>query len=382
MKKQDGYRPTKAFINLRAIQQNVQSLKAYLRKETAIIAVVKADGYGHGIAASAKAALQAGAQMIAVATPDEAIVLREHDVQESLLVMAPSPVSFAEVAASLGISVTVSTVDWLTEVIERSHAFKNRLNIHVKIDCGMGRIGVRETEELQKIIEVIDGHDAFQLEGVFTHFSCADEENAEFTKKQYDLFVELVNTFSEKPKLIHASNSAATLLYPSYQFDAVRFGISLYGIAPSLHVEKKLPFPLQKAMSIESELSFVKRLEKGRTISYGATYTTEEDEWIGTLPIGYADGLKRGLRGQEVLIGGERMPIVGTICMDQCMVKLPREMPIGERVTLIGKQGEEEITVEEWAARIETIPYEIVVSISQRVPRVYLHAEEDLGLYR
>lgn len=358
-------------ISTSAIQNNVQSLKKYLNEETAIIAVVKADGYGHGIVEVAKAALQAGAEMVSVATPDEAIVLKEHGVESNILVMAPSPVAFAKVAADLGIAVTVSSVDWLAQVAEIVDTFKNPLKIHVKIDSGMGRVGIRDKDELEQLIQLIEETNDFYLEGVFTHFPCADESDAAPTKYQQELFMEFVEVFPEKPTYVHVSNSATTLLYPAYQFDAVRFGISLYGIAPSSYVQSKLPFQLQSALSIESELSFVKKVEKGQSISYGATYTTEDVEWIGTIPIGYADGLKRGLRGQEVLINGERMPLVGTICMDQCMVKLPQEMTVGTPVTLIGKQGEEEITVEEWAERTDTIPYEIVVSISKRVPRIY-----------
>lgn len=368
-----GYRPTKAVIDTSAIQNNVQSLKKYLHEETAIIAVVKADGYGHGIVEVARAALQAGAKMISVATPDEAVVLREHGVESNILVMAPSPVSFAEVAADLGIAVTVSSTEWLAQVAEIADTFKKPLKIHVKIDSGMGRVGVRDKDELQQIIQLIEETDRFELDGVFTHFPCADESDSQPTNRQQELFMEFVKVFPEKPKYVHVANSATTLLYPAYQFDAVRFGISLYGIAPSSYVQSELPFPLQSALSIESELSFVKKVEKGQSISYGATYTTEDEEWIGTIPMGYADGLKRGLRGQEVLIEGERMPLVGTICMDQCMVRLPRKLAVGTPVTLIGRQGEEEVTVEEWAERMDTIPYEIVVTITKRVPRVYVN---------
>lgn len=368
-----GYRPTKAIINLRAIQKNIQLLKRHLQKETAVVAVVKADGYGHGIVEVAQAALQAGAEMVSVATPDEALMLREYGIDSDILVMAPSPAAFAEIAAQLSISVTVSSIKWLAQIEKAAKDFKKPLKLHVKIDSGMGRVGVREKEELREIIQLIERVDAFQLEGVFMHFSCADEPAFEVTQAQQAMFADFVALFPEKPKFVHASNSAATLMHPDYQFDAVRFGISLYGIAPSNYVNNQLPFPLQPALSLESELSFVKKLNKGQSISYGARYTTKEEEWIGTIPIGYADGLKRGLRGQDVLIDGKRVPIVGTICMDQCMVKLPKEMPIGERVTLIGVQGDEEITVEEWANKMNTIPYEIVVSITKRVPRVYVN---------
>lgn len=365
------YRPTKAVIHTEAIQKNIQSLRNYLQKETAIIAVVKANGYGHGIVEVARAALQAGAKMVSVATPDEAIVLRENGIESDILVMAPTTTDFAKTAADLSISVTVSDASWLKEVMKEKDEWKNQLKIHVKIDCGMGRVGVRDQKVLEEMIQLIEDVEAFQLEGAFTHFPCADDGCVQTTKAQFERFEQLIAVFPKKPKIVHASNSAATLLYPEYGLDAVRFGISLYGIAPSDYVRENLPFPLERAMSLESELSYVKKVEKEQSISYGATYTTETEEWIGTLPIGYADGLKRGLRSQEVLIGGMRMPIIGTICMDQCMVRLPREMPVGEKVVLIGKQGEEEITMEEWAGRIDTIPYEITVSISERVQRVY-----------
>ncbi len=246
-----------------------------------------------------------------------------------------------------------------------------QLRIHVKIDSGMGRIGLRDEDALQSLMSVVNSSEQVLLDGIFTHFACADEENPESTEEQFTSFMSLVQTLSEKPRLVHVSNSAATLLYPEYALDAVRFGIGLYGIAPSEYVGGKLPFRLEKSLRIESELAYVKLLEVGNRISYGGTYVTSNAEWIGTIPIGYADGLRRGLRGQEVLIGGERMPIVGTICMDQCMVKLPREMPVGEKVVLIGRQGKEEVTVEEWAERLGTIPYEIAVSIAKRVPRIY-----------
>ncbi|MFS0691083.1 alanine racemase [Sporosarcina sp. 179-K 8C2 HS] len=367
----EHYRPTKAIVNLLAIQENIKNLKQYLPHHTSVIAVVKADGYGHGEVEVARAAIDAGARMVSVATPDEAIRLREGGITADILVMGPSPVNFAEKAAELGIHVTVFDAEWLRQAIGMLEGVGHPLNVHVKIDSGMGRIGLRDEAALQEIVEVIDRTTTIRLEGAFTHFACADEEDSSKTKEQFNQFMELVGKLPQRPPLVHASNSAATLLYPEYALDAVRFGISLYGIAPSTYVGKKLPFELKKAITIETELAYVKKLEKGSAVSYGATYVTEQDEWIGTLPVGYADGLKRGLRGQEVLIAGERMPIVGTICMDQCMVKLPRELQVGEKVTLIGRQGDEEITMEEWADLIGTIPYEIAVTIGKRIPRIY-----------
>lgn len=365
------YRPTKAIIDLEAIKENIKLLKGYLAKKTSIIAVVKANGYGHGDVETVHAALQAGAAMVSVATPDEAVQLRNNGVLGDILVMAPTPVAFAKKAAELDITVAVSGVEWLKQVFTEQKQFKRKLKIHIKIDCGMGRVGLRDAETLHSMVTLIKQSEKIILDGIFTHFPCADDGCRSTTEKQCEIFQKFVELLPEKPRLVHVSNSAATLLYPEYGFDAVRFGISLYGIAPSEYVAENLPFPLQRALVVESELSHVKQMKKGSAISYGATYKTAADEWIGTIPIGYADGLKRGLSGQEVLIAGERMPIVGTICMDQCMIRLSREFPIGEKVILIGKDDNEEIKVEEWARRLDTIPYEIVVSISSRVPRVY-----------
>jgi len=175
-----------------------------------------------------------------------------------------------------------------------------------------------------------------------------------------------------KPPLVHASNTAASLVKDSYlQYDAVRYGISMYGLSPSSYVENILPFALKPAFSLESELVHVKQIKTGESVGYGATYVAPTDMWIGTIPIGYADGVIRKLGGQEVLIDGQRMPIVGRICMDQCMVALPKAYAIGEKVTLIGHQGQNRISMDEWAARLETINYEIPCIITARVPRIY-----------
>ncbi|MEK4026524.1 alanine racemase [Sporosarcina sp. FSL W7-1283] len=364
------YRPTRAIIDTTAVKHNVQRVISYLPNKTKLIAVVKSDGYGHGAVQISNAALEAGAEMLAVATPDEAITLRKHYHAVDILVMGPSPISFAKVAAEQGIMLTITSAAWVKQVNDQPQ-FDKKCKVHVKIDSGMGRIGVRTESELTNLTELINQSDHLSIDGTFTHFARADEKDAEPTRLQFKRFTQLVDCFPKKPRLVHASNSAATLMFPEYALDAVRFGVSLYGIAPSAAVERKLPFVLEKAMSIETELAYVKKLPAGEQISYGGTYETEEDEWIGTLPIGYADGLKRSLKGQEVLIGGRRVPIVGTICMDQCMIKLPREYPEGEKVILIGRQGDEEITIEEWAGRLGTIPYEIAVTFSARIPRVY-----------
>lgn len=366
-----NFRPTKAVINIDAIQHNVRALQAHLTTNPSIIAVVKANGYGHGDIEIAKAVIAAGVEMLAVATPNEAITLRQAGIESDILVLAPSPIQFATLAAKLRITVAVSSDQWLKEAIQQLDSEDPPLKIHMKIDGGMGRSGLREVETAQAIDAIVEKTDRIILDGAFMQFSNAADENRKRTEEQFSIFMNLVKALKKKPRLLHVNNSAGALLYPEYALDAVRIGISLYGISPSEYVKKHLPIPLKRAMSIETELSVVKKLSKGSTISYGGLYVTQEDEWIGTIPLGYADGLQRNLEGQEVLVGGERVPIVGAVCMDQCMIKLTKEMKVGESVMLIGKQGHDEITVEEWATRLNTIPYEIIVTISERIPRFY-----------
>lgn len=191
--------------------------------------------------------------------------------------------------------------------------------------------------------------------------------------QQVQFFEKCLSVIPNKPRLVHASNTAASLVKdPHLQYDAVRFGISMYGLAPSPYVESILPFPLLPAFSLESELVHVKQIKSGDSVGYGATYVAPTDMWIGTIPIGYADGVIRKLGGQEVLIDGQRMPIVGRICMDQCMVALPKAYDIGVKVTLIGQQEKNRISINEWATKLETINYEIPCIITTRVPRIYL----------
>ncbi|VDG96675.1 Alanine racemase [Lysinibacillus sphaericus] len=365
------YRPTRAVVDVSAIRANVRNLKGILPAETGIIAVVKADGYGHGATESVRAAFREGAMMAAVATPDEALALRESGIQQPILVLGPVPITFLKEAIRQEITVTIPGVQWAQAAADALQGIKESLNTHVKIDTGMGRIGVRSEEEIIELVKILEGTSAIRVEGIFTHFATADEQDIKRTEEQFRSFNKLVTCFPERPKLIHAANSAAALRFPDFALDAVRFGIGMYGIAPSEVVATELPFQLERALRLQTEIAFVKQVQSSEPISYGGTYVAQPGEWIATLPIGYADGLKRGLRNQHVLVRGQRVPIVGTICMDQCMVRLPERYPEGEPVVLLGKQGNEEITMEEWATRIGTIPYEIAVTIARRVQRQY-----------
>lgn len=361
------YRPTFIHVNLQAIKNNIKRLKEMLPEHTNIMAVVKANAYGHGAIEVANTALQAGATQLAVASPEEAIQLRDAGITADILVLGASPIAFLPFATERNITLTAYSFEWLFATSHYTKPFK----VHMKIDTGMGRLGIVEEEELKRALAFIKEKNWIEVTGVYTHFSTADEEEEHQLKKQIAAFERMLRLFEQRPATIHSSNSAATLRIPSQYWDAVRFGISMYGIAPSSWIEENLPFPLEAALSLHTEVVHVKKVKKGATIGYGADYTASSDEWIATLPIGYADGFLRKLHNQFVLIKGKRMPIVGKICMDQCMIRLDEQVSIGEKVVLLGKQMNEEIRIEEWANALQTIPYEICCTFSNRLPRLY-----------
>lgn len=364
------YRDTWAEVDLDHIKENVKSIKGHLPEEVDFIAVVKANAYGHGDSQTAEAALEAGASMLAVAFMDEALALRKKGITAPVLVLGASRPEDVNIAAEEEIILTVFQEEWLSKARE---VLKDdtSISLHIKIDTGMGRIGIRSAEELKSIERSIQNDTRLELHGVYTHFATADELDETYFKEQLRLFEELLASLDALPPCVHSSNSAAALMHADAQFNAVRVGIAMYGLTPSLEIEPKLPVQLNEAFTLHSRLVHVKKLEKGQKVSYGATYEATEDIWVGTLPIGYADGWIRRLQGQEVLINGKRSPIIGRICMDQCMVKLPNDVPVGTIATLIGNQGEEMISINEIAKRLETINYEVPCIISSRVPRIY-----------
>lgn len=366
-----NYRPTKAVIDLQAIKHNVVSLRKHLQPNVEIIAVVKANAYGHGDIEVAKAAIQAGATMLAVATPDEAVHMRTYFKEIDILVLGAIPTSFVSYASKENISITVFSLQWM-EQVKSFLPVDNAVKIHLKIDSGMGRIGITTREELLAVYEATISSKEFVVDGIFTHFATADEEDSAYFDNQVYIFKELLEALPEKPRLVHVANTATALVKDSsLQFDAVRFGISMYGLLPSSYVGEVLPFPLKPAFSLETELVHVKQLKAGQSVGYGATFTAKEDCYIGTIPIGYADGMIRKLSGQDVLVKGERAQIIGRICMDQSMILLSRAYTVGESVVLIGKQQSDEITMDDWATKLETINYEIPCVITSRVPRIY-----------
>jgi alanine racemase len=364
------YRDTWAEVDLDCILANVAAIKKHLPQEVKMIAVVKANAYGHGDVQVAETALEAGAAYLAVAFMDEAIALRNKGITSPILVLGATRPEDIQVAAKFDITLTVFQQEWLEEALKHLKT-DGKISFHIKVDTGMGRIGVRKITELKAVEQIISENDQFNLEGIFTHFATADELDETYMYQQLALFEGIVNALEQKPKYIHSSNSAAALRYPKTYFNAVRIGIAMYGLTPSLEMESEIPFQLREAFSLRSRLVHVKKLQKGEKVSYGATYETGEEEWIGTIPIGYADGWIRKLQGQEVLVRGTRSPIVGRICMDQCMIRLPYHVPVGTTVTLIGGQENQFISVNEIAKKLDTINYEVPCIIANRVPRLY-----------
>ena len=365
------HRDTWAEVNLDYIYDNVASMKQMLPKEVKMFAVVKANAYGHGDYEVAYTALKAGADFLAVAFLDEALALRKKGITAPILVLGASKPESAGIAADAGVSLTVFSIDWLEQAKKYINNEQN-LHIHVKIDSGMGRIGVRSKDELMNLDSWLAKETCYTFEGVFTHFATADQLDLIYFQKQLDTFKLMLSSLQKLPKIVHAANSASALRFSEPLFNAVRFGISMYGLSPSPEIKPILPYDLKEAFSLKTKIVHVKQLSRGDSVSYGATYTAQEDEWIATLPIGYADGWIRKLQGQEVIVAGEKAPIVGRICMDQCMIRLSKPLPIGTEVTLIGESQGLSISVDEIATKLDTINYEIPCMITSRVPRVYI----------
>ncbi|MEH7381177.1 alanine racemase [Bacillus sp. JJ1533] len=365
------YRDTWVEVDLDCIFENVKNMKSFLPEQVDIMAVVKANAYGHGDVEVAKTALEAGASHLAVAFIDEGISLRHAGINDPILVLGASRPTDAEIAAQQNISLTIASQEWLDSVIENYHG-NTPLNLHLKLDTGMGRLGVREKNEIETILATIEQHPHVQLEGVFTHFATADEIDTSYFDQQYEKFVQMLEWIPNKPKMIHCGNSATGYRFPEKVFNSVRLGIGMYGMTPSLEIKDQLPYELKQAISFNSKLVHVKQIAKGEKVSYGATFTADEDIWVGTVPVGYADGWIRKLQNTYVLVNGERCQIIGRVCMDQFMVRLPKKLPVGTKVTLIGRQNDQFISVDDVAKVLETINYEVTCSISFRVPRIFL----------
>ena len=374
----EQHRRIKANISVDIIEQNFESMRNNISKETKIIAVVKADGYGHGaVAIAARMEPKDYIWGFAVAAAEEAFELRKAGVQKPILILGPVFPEYYEELVLQEIRIPVMTWEEAKDFSDACKAAGRHGYVHIALDTGMSRIGFSDTEESACVVREIAGLPDLSIEGLFTHFARADEEDvspALVQLERYERFAELLEEKGVNIPLHHCSNSAGIIRMPQANMNLVRAGITIYGIYPSDEVERE-PVPLKPAMELISHVSYIKDLPAGAAISYGGTYVTERPSRIATIPTGYADGYPRLLSNKgSVLIHGKRAPIRGRVCMDQFMVDVTDipDVSKGDRVVLMGQDGDDAITADELGALSGRFPYELICCISPRVPRVYL----------
>jgi alanine racemase len=366
-------RATRAEVDLDAVAHNMCALRS-LVAPAEVCAVVKADGYGHGAIAVGQAAVEAGASWLGVALVEEGAVLRRSGIDVPILLLSQPRHDDVDAAVALGLHLSAYTADGLDAISAAARRHKAVVPVHLKVNTGMNRVGAAP-EEAPDLAHTIVGQPELSFEALWTHCAVADEPGNEFTDAQLDRFDEVTKALAGQgfvPRMRHAANTAAAIDHPRSRFDLVRVGIGTYGLAPSPALQGRVD--LRPALELRAEVAMVKRVRAGERISYGLSHRFERDATVATVPIGYADGVTRRLSssGGEVLIGGVRRPIVGTITMDQLMVDCgDDEVAVGDEVVLIGQQADEVITAQEWADRVDTIAYEVVCGIGPRVPRHY-----------
>lgn len=369
--------PTWVEINLDAIAQNVKNIKKLIGERSELMAVVKGNAFGHDILEVPSVVLNNGATRLAVARLEEGISLRKAGITVPILVLGLTLKEQAELLILYNITPAVCDFEMI-ERLSKSAVKMNRIaKVHLKIDTGMGRLGILSEDALSFIKKLMHLNN-IEIEGIFTHFSVADEKDKTYTENQFKKFTEVLNILERegiKIPIKHVGNSATLLDLPDMWLNMVRPGIAIYGLYPSMEVQKTIK--LIPAHSFKTRIVFIKELSAGKCIGYGRTYTTTKKRTkVASLPVGYADGYNRLLSNQgEVLVRERRVPIIGRVCMDQCMVDvtdLP-QVEIGDEVVLWGRQGEELITVEEIAEKIKTINYEIVhMPDKKRVPKLFI----------
>ncbi|PIU42113.1 MAG: alanine racemase [Candidatus Omnitrophica bacterium CG07_land_8_20_14_0_80_42_15] len=370
--KPSTYRPTVCEIDLSAIKHNLNEIKKLINPSTAVMAVVKANAYGHGIVEVSKILSKSGVNYLGVATVDEAVAIREANIKTPILVLGSILPSELEPILNKDITLTLCTNE-LLKALDAAPKGKRKIKVHVKVDTGMGRIGIWYTDAVQFIKEVLK-RKHLEVEGIYTHFSSAGRDKF-FTQYQFDSFRDVLKDLRERGieiKYKHAANSIGTIGFLKSHLNLVRPGLIIYGMYPKRGFANKIK--LKPALSLKTKIVYLKETPPGRSISYGRTYITERHTKIATLPIGYGDGYGRILSNKgEVLVRGMRAPVVGKVTMDQTMINVGqiKDVKIGDDVVLIGKQRDDTITAEELARLCSTIPYEIVCAIGSRVPRLY-----------
>ncbi len=357
-------------VDLGAIKHNLRQIRRIIGRK--VMAVIKANGYGHGALAVAQAAAQAGADWFGVARIEEALNLREAGMTQEIMVLGYTPPVLIPEAIQNRIHVAIYDIQMARAYAEAAQTTPGLLWAHLKVETGMGRLGMPPAL-VPDFLHRFEHHNQIKIDGIFTHFARADEPHAQSTAAQLKKFNQLLVDLRGNdlcPPLVHTSNSAAILNYPDAYFDMVRPGIALFGLDPS--PESPLPPGFRPALTWKARLISLRILPPGHGVSYGSIYVTSTDERIGVIPVGYGDGFRR-VSGQKALLHGQVVDVVGRVCMDQCMLQLDHvpQARVGDEVVLLGQQGPNQITVNDLAARWGTITYEVVCGLADRLPRLY-----------
>ncbi|WP_032122365.1 alanine racemase [Clostridium amazonitimonense] len=377
-------RPVWAEVNLDAIEYNMKKIREITTGKE-IIAVIKADAYGHGAVDVAPVLLENGASRLAVAVITEAIELIDNNIKSPIIILGYTPIEFGDYLVNYNIEQTVYDLEYAKELSKIALSLGKKAKIHIALDTGMGRIGFLPDDKSFNDILEICSLEGIEVEGLFTHFSSSSEKNKEYTYEQFSKFQDFNRRLLDigiNISLKHAANSGAIIDLEDTYLDGVRAGIILYGYYPSYEVNKE-NLNLKPALTIKTKVSHVKKLDEDMYISYGRTFKAHKDSIIATLPIGYADGYLRGLSGKaKVIINGKFAKVVGTICMDQCMIDVTDigQVKVGDEVIILGEEGSLKFDADDIGDIIGTINYEILCMIKQRIPRVYIKNNEIISI--
>ncbi len=367
----DCLREAWAEIDLAALKRNYKKIEKMTKSE--IMPIVKADAYGHGAIPVVRALMECGARRVGVATLSEALELRQEFPKLQVMILGASPIEHSDIMVKEQITPTVFRYEQARILSEEAAKQHTTARFHIKVDTGMGRIGFRESEleEVLKIAEL----PYLEIGGIYTHFAASDAADLGFTKEQTQRFSKFCEELKKRGLEIpfrHAANSAAIINCPEAHFEGVRPGIILYGLPPAFRMAQGLD--LEPVMSWKARVTNIKTINTGETVSYGCTFRAAYPTRVATIPLGYADGLRRALSNRgEVLIKGKRATIIGRVCMDQTMLEVTKipEVQIGDIVTLLGNDGGDRIDATEMASWLDTINYEVICEISKRIPRIY-----------
>jgi alanine racemase len=366
-------------VNLDALSYNYDTVRSIVGDETRICSVVKADAYGHGVYEVARLLEQKNTDYFGVAVLDEGIELRKSGISKPILILGPLMQNQAYYVLRYNLTQTITSYDTAKELSNEALKQNETAKVHIKVDTGMGRIGVYYKNAVA-LIKAVRDLPNIEIEGIYTHFSTSDSEDKNYTFEQWNRFKEILDHLKNEGINIpirHAATSAAVIDLPYMKLDMVRVGLMLYGLYPRANMREKIE--LRPALTLKAKISHLKEMEERMSISYGRNYFAEKGERIATLPIGYHDGFRRILtNNSEVLVHGKRCPVVGTVCMDHVMVNVNAcdNVVNFDEVVIIGKQGNEEIPVDEMAEKLSTINYEIIASLGKRIPRVYMRKDQ------